>query len=137
MTVDSNSSKNAFGVTTGSNNSCTPSLIVSSIVTPVQWLVDGIGASFGTDGGLLLATLGILLATIPRVDALFILTTLLLLIAKPLLLDLLDGKVAALPPAVAIALCVALLAVWSISALAEKKSAIGPLSITLSEPESK
>jgi hypothetical protein len=65
MTVDSNSSKNAFGVMTGSNNSCTPSLIVSSFVTPVQWLVGGIGASFGTDGGILLATLGMLLATIP------------------------------------------------------------------------
>jgi len=43
---------------------------------------------------------------------------------------LLDGNVAALPPAVAIARCVALLGVWSICALAEKKAAIGPLSRT-------
>jgi hypothetical protein len=56
---------------------------------------------------------------------LFLLPTLLLLIAPPLLLD-----VAAPPPAVAIARCVALLAVWSINALSEKKAAIGPLSRT-------
>jgi hypothetical protein len=120
MTVDSNSSKNAFGVTTGSNNSCTPSLIVSSIVTPVQWLVDGIGASFGTGTG----------TGTDRTERdtllLLVLTLLtLLLLPTPCLLV---GKVAAPPPAVVIARCVALLA--SINALAEKKSAIGPLSRT-------
>jgi hypothetical protein len=141
--ADSNSSKNAFGVMIGSNNSCTPSLINSSFVTPVQQFVGGIGASFGTGTGtgtgtdrdtLLLLVLTLLLLPTPSDgSALFLLAT--LLTATP---RLLVGKVAAPPPAVAIARCVVLTAVKSINALADDtaNAAIGPFSRTLSEPES-
>ena len=114
--ADSNSSKNAFGVMIGSNNSCTPSLINSSFVTPVQQFVGGIGASFGTGTD-----------RTDRDTLLLLVLTLLTLLLLPTPC-LLVGKVAAPPPAVVIARCVALLA--SINALAEKKSAIGPLSRT-------